>query len=183
MKNNPAISIASRGLHRTIASVLLALWLSPATLSVGQDSEPEKSQAQASEKAGKKEEPSAGAKKAEQAKAKKDILAIVGADIVTVTQETIRRGTILIEDGKFSKVGTNVEVPAGATIIDAEGKVVAPGFVAINASRVGLRTSSDRSAKYADGLDPFDRNVSLSLGVGITTACLQVRTGGGGFRR
>lgn len=113
---------------------------------------------------------------------KKDLLAIVGADIVTVTRETIRGGTILIEDGKIKALGTSVTIPEGAKQIDASGKIITPGFVAIDMSRVGLRTSSDRNAKYQDGLDPFDRNVSLSLGVGITTGCIQIRTGGGGRR-
>ena len=98
----------------------------------------------------------------------KDIIAVVGADIITVTRETLRGGTILIEDGKISAIGNNVEVPKGATVVDATGKIVVPGFVAIDMARVGLSSSSDRNAKYSDSLDPFDRNISLSLAVGIT---------------
>lgn len=115
----------------------------------------------------------------------KDVLAIVGGKILTVTKGTIRNGTILIKDGKITEVGQDLDVPEGAETIDASGKTITPGFVALEMSRVGLRTSSDRSAKYADGLDPFDSNVKLSLGVGITTGCVQIRGGGGrrGFRQ
>lgn len=116
-------------------------------------------------------------------KQKSKVIAIVGGDIITVTRETIRGGTILIEDGKISALGTDLEIPEGARKIAAEGKIVTPGFVAINVSRVGLSTSGTRGAKYADGLNPFDRNVSLSLGVGITTGCLEIRSSSGrGFR-
>jgi imidazolonepropionase-like amidohydrolase len=117
-------------------------------------------------------------------KPSKDIIAVVGADIITVTRETLRGGTILIEDGKISAIGNNVEVPKGATVVEAGGKTIVPGFVAIDMARVGLSSSSDRNAKYSDSLDPFDRNISLSLAVGITSGCLEIRSGGGGrFRR
>ncbi len=116
-------------------------------------------------------------------KKKKDILALVGGDIITVTRETIRGGTILIEDGKIKALGNQVDVPEGATVLNVVGKTITPGFVAIDASDVGLDVSSERGAKNEDGLDPFDRKVSLSLGVGITSACLQIRSGGRGRGR
>ena len=117
----------------------------------------------------------------------KEILAIVGGDIITVTRERIRGGTILIEGGKITAVGQDVKVPEGATKIDAVGKTVTPGFVAVDVGRMGLATgggsSSDRNAKVFDTLDPFDRNLSLGLGIGITTACVEIRAGGFGFGR
>ena len=115
----------------------------------------------------------------------KEVLAIVGGDIITVTRERIRGGTILIEDGKIVAVGQDVKVPEGATKIDAVGRTVTPGFVAIDVARIGLATtgSPDRNGKIVDTLDPFDRNISLGLGVGITTGCVEIRTGGGGFPR
>lgn len=136
----------------------------------------------------KKESEDAGDKKSAKPAAKKEaekkeVIAVVGADIITVTREKIRNGTILIEDGKIIDLGTSVDVPEGATTIDASGKIICPGFVAIDMSGVGLRTSSSSGAKYEDGLDPFDRNISLSLGVGITTGCIQIRSGSGRPRR
>lgn len=41
----------------------------------------------------------------------------------------IKQGTIVIEDGRIVAVGENVNVPADAEVIDAEGKVVTPGFM------------------------------------------------------
>lgn len=116
--------------------------------------------------------------------AKKDaVLAIVGGDIHTVTGSFIRQGTILIEDGKIKDVGQDLEIPEGAKVIDAGGKVITPGFVAINMRGVGIRSTPTGAEKLADALDPFDRNMKYSLGVGITTGCIEMASGGGRFRR
>ncbi|MBL8816547.1 MAG: amidohydrolase family protein [Planctomyces sp.] len=111
------------------------------------------------------------------------ITAIVGADIHTVTREVIRRGTVLIQDGKILKVGQGITIPEGSTVIDAKGMIVTPGFVSISTRGVGLTGTPSTGQKFADQLDPFDDNVKIALGVGITTACVQVSGGGGGFRR
>jgi hypothetical protein len=117
----------------------------------------------------------------EQAKPKPGpVLAIVGADIETVTKGTIRRGTILVRDGKILAVGQSVEVPEGAEVIDAAGKVVTPGFVSVDMNGVGVgpaassRGGGPNSNKVADALDPFDRNMKFCLGVGITAGAVQV---------
>jgi imidazolonepropionase-like amidohydrolase len=108
------------------------------------------------------------------------VLAIVGADIETVTKGTIRRGTILVQDGKILAVGQSIEVPEGAEVIDASGKVITPGFVAVDMNGVGVgpaassRGGSSNSNKVADALDPFDRNMKFCLGVGITAGAVQV---------
>ncbi|RUL86451.1 amidohydrolase family protein [Tautonia sociabilis] len=108
------------------------------------------------------------------------ILAIVGADIETVTQGTIRRGTILVRDGTILEVGQSIEVPEGAEVIDASGKVVTPGFVAVDMNGVGVgaaarsRGGGGSSNSVADALDPFDRNMKLCLGVGITSGAVRI---------
>lgn len=115
-------------------------------------------------------------------KPKKEIVAVTGGDIITVTRERIRKGTILIEDGKIVGLGQNVEIPEGAERIDASGKTITPGFVAISMTGVGT-AGGQSSGRLADQLNPFDRNLQLALGVGITTGCIQVPTAGGFGRR
>ncbi|CAN5863220.1 hypothetical protein BH23PLA1_BH23PLA1_10270 [soil metagenome] len=118
-------------------------------------------------------------------KAEGKVTAIVGGDIETVTQGLIRRGTILIQDGKILEVGQDIDVPEGDEVIDASGKTITPGFIALDMARIGVGLSTTgRDNKVADALDPFDRNMKYSLGVGITTGAIQVSsTGGrGGFR-
>lgn len=119
-------------------------------------------------------------KKAEEAK---EVLAIKGADIHTVTNGVVRQGTILISEGKITDVGIDLEIPKNATVIDATGKVISPGFVAISMSGIALRSAPSGKDKIEDGLDPFDQNMKYALGVGITTGCVELSTGGGGFRR
>ncbi len=114
--------------------------------------------------------------------AEKPTLAVVGGDILTVTNGTIRRGTILIRDGRIVEVGQGITVPEGATVIDATGQIVTPGFITLSAGGVGMGRGSSAD-KVIDQLDPFDPNVRLSLGVGITTACVQTGGSSGRFRR
>jgi len=38
-------------------------------------------------------------------------------------------GDLVVDQGKIAAVGTNLKVPAGATVISAGGRIVAPGFV------------------------------------------------------
>lgn len=57
------------------------------------------------------------------------LYAIQGARIVTVSGETIDNGTVVIENGVITAVGRNVDVPAGAWVIDGSGKIVYPGLM------------------------------------------------------
>ena len=120
--------------------------------------------------------------------AKKQITAIVGADIYTVTRGMIRGGVVLIQDGKIIQVGQDIPIPAGATKIDATGKVVTPGFITVSASGVAVRGGGgpgggggqQGQGRLADSLNPFDRNIQMCLAAGITTACVETGSGGGG---
>ncbi len=55
--------------------------------------------------------------------------AIQNAKIVTGSGRTIERGTIVVKDGLITAVGPNVNVPAGAWVIDGEGLTVYPGLI------------------------------------------------------
>ena len=112
-------------------------------------------------------------------KDKPEIVAIVGGDIHTVSGPVVRKGTILVEGGTIKEIGQSVEVPEEATIIDAKGKTVTPGFIAINMSRVGVGRSPTGKEKLVDGLNPFDRNLKYALGVGITSGCIELSAAGG----
>ncbi len=56
-------------------------------------------------------------------------IAITGGTIHTVSHGVIENGTIVIENGKITAVGANVEIPAGAENIDARGKHIYPGLI------------------------------------------------------
>ncbi|HMG65467.1 MAG TPA: amidohydrolase, partial [Streptosporangiaceae bacterium] len=56
-------------------------------------------------------------------------VAIVGGRVVPVTGEPLDGGTVLVADGRITAVGLGLSVPADATVIDAAGRWVLPGFI------------------------------------------------------
>jgi imidazolonepropionase-like amidohydrolase len=56
------------------------------------------------------------------------VIALTHAKIFTLAGAPIENGTLLIRDGKIATVGANVEVPAGAQVIDAKGLQIYPGL-------------------------------------------------------
>ena len=56
------------------------------------------------------------------------VVAVRGATVHTAAGAPIAGATILVRDGKIAAVGRDVAIPAGATIIDATGKVSTPGM-------------------------------------------------------
>lgn len=55
--------------------------------------------------------------------------AITNARIVTVSGATIERGTVVVRNGLIDSVGANVSPPADATVFDAAGSTIYPGFI------------------------------------------------------
>jgi imidazolonepropionase-like amidohydrolase len=60
---------------------------------------------------------------------KDDVVAIVGARILTVSKGELAKGVILIRNGKIVDVAADAKIPEGATIIDGKGLVAMPGLV------------------------------------------------------
>ena len=61
-------------------------------------------------------------------------LAVEVGRIITIAGKDIKNGVILIEDGTIKAVGTDVEIPWDAFVIEAKDKVVMPGFVLAHTS-------------------------------------------------
>ena len=57
------------------------------------------------------------------------MIAITNGKVVTVTDKTYEKGTVLIEDGKIKAVGEKIEIPHDAQVIDAAGCWVMPGLI------------------------------------------------------
>ena len=97
------------------------------------------------------------------------VTAIVGGDVWTVTKGVIKGGTVIIRGSKIEKVGgPDTKVPEGATVVDAKGHVVAPGFVTAQTTGGGLIRAG--SGKVKDALDPYTLPIPLALASGVTTA-------------
>ncbi len=111
-------------------------------------------------------------------------IAITGGKVFPVSGLPIEGGTVLIANGKIVAVGTNVEVPAGATRIDARGHWVTPGLVHAS-TRLGLvevdmvdetndaRAKGDHDVSAAfrswEGLNPASVLWAPARNSGITT--------------
>lgn len=67
----------------------------------------------------------------------KATVAIRNATIVPVSAAPIANGTIVFDNGVITAIGTNVAVPANATVIDGTGLSVYPGMID-SGSNVGL---------------------------------------------
>jgi hypothetical protein len=99
-----------------------------------------------------------------EAKRPKVYTAVVGGDVYLGTGQRLTGATVLIADDKIEAVGHNLTVPEGATVLDAKGKSVSPGFVCV----VGNGMGAGRSAPFADGVNPFDPEIKQGLAAGIT---------------
>ena len=56
-------------------------------------------------------------------------VALTGGLVLPISSQPIPGGTVLIVDGRIAAVGTGVEIPAGAEVVDVTGSVVMPGII------------------------------------------------------
>jgi len=109
-----------------------------------------------------------------------DAVVIKNGKIVPVSGAPISGGSLVIEKGKITAIGTNVKIPANARVIDASGMYVYPGMVA-PLTAVGLTgypgAGSDinevgLSSPYLDpfeALNPEDETIGVARVDGVTT--------------
>lgn len=113
------------------------------------------------------------------------MLGIKNARIHPVSGPVIENGSILIEDGKIKEIGQKVQIPEGAEVIDAQGKMVTPGLVDAH-SHIGIgeegigwegRDYNEVSSpitphmRALDGIYPQDAGLVQARQGGLTTVC------------
>lgn len=147
----------------TILCTALALCAAPAHL-IAQEEVPE----DPVEEPAKAEEEEAADDAEEDSDEEKVFFAIRGADIYIGDGTVLRRGTVLVENGKIKAVGHDVEIPEEAKVVDATGKVVSPGFIAVRGSGFGA-PSSFGLEEIKDSLNPHHASIKLGLACGITS--------------
>ena len=100
--------------------------------------------------------------------------------------EDIANGSVLIgDDGKIISVGESIEAPTGATVIDAEGRLVTPGCVEAHC-HIGLHNEAvgwegrdynesvdpiTPHMRAIDSINPQDEAFETAIRGGVTTAC------------
>jgi len=105
-----------------------------------------------------------------------NVTAIVGGTVLTVgPQGTLEKSTVLIKDGKIAAVGKDLQVPAGAAVIDATGRYVMPGIIdahshtAIEGNVNECTDSVTAEVRVADVVDHRDVSIYRQLAGGVTT--------------
>jgi imidazolonepropionase-like amidohydrolase len=109
-------------------------------------------------------------------------IAVRGGMVYTMAGDPIDDGTVLVEDGKITRVGRGLAVPSGYTVIEADGFVVMPGLVSPR-SYVGIGSNWRRQSHMDEtsrpvvpamevkhAIEPHDPNFTHAREVGVTTA-------------
>lgn len=106
------------------------------------------------------------------------------ATLWTATGDVLADSDILLQDGHIAAVGKGLQAPAGAEVLDCQGKVVTPGLVDMH-SHVGVYPVPTGNARQdgnemsnpltpqvraVDSFDPEDASIARALAGGITTA-------------
>ncbi len=106
------------------------------------------------------------------------LVAVRAGTIYVVDGGTVLTGgaTLVVKDGKILAVGNQVEVPAGARLVDyGPDSVLIPGLVAVN-SNYNVDSGSDRTADVAvraiDGFSFYSSAPLRDVAAGVTTAYL-----------
>jgi imidazolonepropionase-like amidohydrolase len=107
------------------------------------------------------------------------VVAVRGGRVITVDGADLEDGVVLVRDGRIAAVGSRggVQVPYDATVIDATGKVVFPGYVLADTT-----TGMDRANEalpitpfldVLDAMDPGSLAYEDALRDGVTTLNVQ----------
>ena len=115
---------------------------------------------------------------------KNPVLAYTNATIYPVSAPRIENGTLLIQGETILAVGTagEVEIPAGAEVIDASGKSIIPGLICTH-SHIGSGSGGDSSSpiqpevRLYDSVNVRDASISRARAGGITTVNIMSGSG------
>ncbi len=86
----------------------------------------------------------------------------------------LEKTDLLVKDGKIAAVGTGLEAPADALVVDATGKHITPGIIDCHshtaAASINEGTQSNTAeVRIRDVLDPDDISLYRQLAGGVTT--------------
>ncbi len=111
--------------------------------------------------------------------AQQDDYAITGGTVVTVSGATIPNGTVLVQDGIITGVGTNVAIPDGVARFDATGKFVYPGLIDAGTG-LGLQEAGGMAGPVDNfELGPYNPQIEAYIGIDHTSEMLGVQRVGG----
>jgi imidazolonepropionase-like amidohydrolase len=86
---------------------------------------------------------------------KNTTVAFTNAKIYVTPTQIIKKGTLLVKDGKVVSVGKNVSIPHGAKTVDLSGKTIYPSFIEVY-SNFGVKTP--RAAQNTSRVRQYEAN-------------------------
>lgn len=108
---------------------------------------------------------------------------IRGGTVVTGTGQTLAGAHVLLENGRIAAVGSNLQAPQGATVIDATGKFVYPGMIDsqtdIGLSEIGSVAATQDATELGTfnphmralvAVNPSSELIAVTRANGVTTA-------------
>ncbi len=104
-----------------------------------------------------------------------EVTAIKAGKILTMSGSPITDGIILIKDGKITDIGTGIEIPEKASVIDAGKNIVMPGLVDASAAppvRGDLNEEYKEitpTVRISTALDPQSKVLKRMVQTGTTT--------------
>ncbi len=104
------------------------------------------------------------------------VTVVQNGTVMTVSDAgTLQNASVLIRNGRIEAVGTDVDVPAGAHVIDAAGKWVIPGIIDAH-SHIAAESINEGSVAVSamvgirDVLNPDQVSIYRGLAGGVTSA-------------
>ena len=113
------------------------------------------------------------------------MLLIQNAHILPIVGDEIENGSLLLDQGKISAIGTRFPVPPEAEVIDAQGRLVTPGCIDAHC-HVGLDNEAMNwegadfnemvdpitpQMRAIDSINPLDEGLADAVQGGVTTVC------------
>lgn len=112
------------------------------------------------------------------------MLLIKNGKVFTMEGKVFESASILVKDGKIKEIGENIVAPLDAQVIDAEGKIVTPGFIDAHChlgmweDSIGFEGADGNEMtdpvtphlRAIDGINPLDRTFEESRQGGVTCA-------------
>ena len=113
-------------------------------------------------------------------------LAITGARLLVGDGASYATGVLLIRDGRIAAIGESVTIPADATVVDARGSVIAPGFIDahthLGVHEEGIGREGDDTndmtdpltphLRALDGINPVEGGLKMTASHGVSAAVI-----------